>query len=375
MSILRDILGRTFQGGPLSKFIDENGSLFRVKDPSTVFLANVDMSREAYLARFCKRNKIPFFMPFIIEPKSGWIELLWPGTIIVSLDTDSRIADFQKEFGVRFLQKCGAPSFHAMKSIGVFNRFAESGIIIDEGAFRGKMVRIVKGPLTGFVPRSIRVVEDGSAEISLRLLGREVKAALPSGAFSIDLHLVSLDEAILGEGRIAGALDSKITEANSELVRYLQLHPEYMYQLAPQRFEDAIAEILADMGFEVQFTPRGGRDGGRDLFAVISLPIGRLLTVVECKRYSARNKIGSDIVERFIYTIDRKDNASCGLIATTSFFSGEAKAIEEKFKWRLKLRDFDGIREWLSQYGSWSSDGKSGLFLPKGRILPKIIPA
>ena len=124
-----------------------------------------------------------------------------------------------------------------------------------------------------------------------------------------------------------------------------------------------MAELLRDMGYEVELTPET-RDGGRDILAAFGLPHGEILTLVECKRFRPDRKVGIDILERFLWVMDRRDKASCGLIATTFYFSPEAIATERDYQWRLRLRDFEGLKEWLGKYGSWTRNNRMGLWLP-----------
>jgi restriction system protein len=116
--------------------------------------------------------------------------------------------------------------------------------------------------------------------------------------------------------------------------------------LSPRRFEELIAEILKEMGFEVKLTP-ATRDGGRDVFAYFNTPVGKLLTIVECKRYLPGNNVGIDVVERFLWTINEKDKASCGLIITTSQFTKGALALQKEYAWRLQLKAYEDLHEWL----------------------------
>lgn len=162
----------------------------------------------------------------------------------------------------------------------------------------------------------------------------------------------------------AQTINVQVAAVNEELIRYLSKHPNLMYDLSPRKFELLIAEIFADMGYEVELTPQT-KDGGRDILAVLNAPHGKILTLVECKRYRPDRKVEVDIVERFMYTIDRKDKASCGVIATTSFFTSGARTVERDHKWRLALKDFHGISDWLAQYGMWARHNAGGLWLPK----------
>lgn len=153
----------------------------------------------------------------------------------------------------------------------------------------------------------------------------------------------------------------------AELIKHLAKHPNLLYQLEPRRFEMLIAELLNDMGYDVELTPQS-RDGGRDILAALNLPHGKILTLVECKRFSPERKVGIDIVERFLWVLDRKDKASCGLIATTSDFSSDAIETEKQYQWRLSLKNFDGLREWLKQYGTWKQKTEAGLWVPDSSI-------
>jgi restriction endonuclease Mrr len=162
-------------------------------------------------------------------------------------------------------------------------------------------------------------------------------------------------------------LDLQFQTIDKELFKHLGNHPEILYKLAPRKFEEIIATILKDMGCEIELTPET-RDGGRDILAVFPSPFGKLMTIVECKRYAPHRKIGIEIVERFLWVLDRRDNASCGLIATTTYFSSEAKALENEFKFKLKLRDFAQIKEWIANFGKWTEAKNSGLWLPSALI-------
>ncbi|MEZ5358860.1 MAG: restriction endonuclease [Candidatus Zixiibacteriota bacterium] len=196
------------------------------------------------------------------------------------------------------------------------------------------------------------------------------RTTLVKVAKALDLQLNDLMDA----SKIPHDLPSNVVRVlgpiNDELIKYLAKHPERMYSISPRKFEYLVAEILRDMGAEVEIT-KETRDGGRDILAAIATPIGKLLTIVECKRLSPERKIGLDVAERFLWTIDNKDKASCGLIATTSYFSREAILLRDQYRWKLKYKDFEGLSDWLSQYGKWSHREKYGLWLPRMEIEDK----
>lgn len=162
----------------------------------------------------------------------------------------------------------------------------------------------------------------------------------------------------------AKTTETKFVEINREFMSYLAKHPDWMQQVTPRRFEEIIAELLRDMGCEVELTQQT-RDGGRDIFAAFQTPFGRMLGIVECKRYKPDARLGIDLLRNFLWVLEREDRANFGLIATTATFSSEAWKLQTHEQWRLKLKEFEHIKEWLKQYGKWAESDTSGLWLPK----------
>jgi restriction endonuclease Mrr len=174
----------------------------------------------------------------------------------------------------------------------------------------------------------------------------------------------ALDPSAARDDRIKADASVVVANVNEELIRYLARHPEETRVMPPRRFEQLIAEIFTDMGYSVHLTPET-RDGGRDLLAHFKLPHGETLTLVECKRFASDRPVGIDIAQRFLWVVDNKDRASGGLIATTSYFSPEALDLERQYQYRLALRDFEVLKEWLNRYGTWRRrNASSALWLP-----------
>lgn len=144
----------------------------------------------------------------------------------------------------------------------------------------------------------------------------------------------------------------QVSEIDAALIQYLRRNPEKMRDLPPRKFEELIAELLADMGCcDVQLTPQT-RDGGRDVLVVYPTPFGKMLGLVECKRYAAERPVQQAMVERFLFTIRERDRASLGIIASTSYFTKNSQLLERDYKWQLMLKDFEHLKGWLDQYGS-----------------------
>lgn len=160
-------------------------------------------------------------------------------------------------------------------------------------------------------------------------------------------ELYQSDETVeRGESQI---LRLDLQEINDELIRRLAERPELMRELNSRKFEELIAELLQDKGYEVTLTPPS-KDGGCDIFAIKRDDIGSALTLVECKRYAESNKVGVEIV-RGLYGVVSAEQATRGLIATTSYFTSGATAFRDKVQYRLSLADFGILSNMLRQFG------------------------
>ncbi|HEY1768997.1 MAG TPA: restriction endonuclease [Chthoniobacterales bacterium] len=151
------------------------------------------------------------------------------------------------------------------------------------------------------------------------------------------------------------AVQIDVGEINAELVRYLADNPEQMYELNPRKFEELVAELFRAKGYEIELG-RGRKDGGVDIRAFLRNDIGALLTLVQCKRYGPHRKINVDVV-RQLHGVVNRDNASAGVIVTTSTFTRDARSEQQRFEHRIQLAEYSHLAKWLREY---PQPGKSG---------------
>lgn len=144
------------------------------------------------------------------------------------------------------------------------------------------------------------------------------------------------------------AVQADVAEINAELVRYLALHPEEMYELNPRRFEQLVAELFRDKGYDIELG-RGTKDGGVDIRAFLRNDIGTLLTLIQCKRFGPQNKVNVDVV-RGLYGVVNRENASSGIIVTTSTFTRDARSEQEQLSHRIHLAEYTNLTKWLKEY-------------------------
>jgi len=148
---------------------------------------------------------------------------------------------------------------------------------------------------------------------------------------------------------ICPSVKIEIATVNEALIRYLSDHPQMIYNLRPRQFEELVAELFRDFGYEVVLTPRS-RDGGVDVRAIHKDSIGTLLYLIECKRHKPDNPVGVDVV-RALYGVAAAEQATYGILAATSYFTKDAQEFAKTVQYRLSLRDYDDLIMWLKQYG------------------------
>jgi HJR/Mrr/RecB family endonuclease len=131
------------------------------------------------------------------------------------------------------------------------------------------------------------------------------------------------------------------------LIERLQQYPDDLRVIDRHRFEQLIAELFSGFGYEVELTQRT-RDGGKDIIAIKRSEID-LRFLIECKRPDPGNPVGIKTV-RELYGVKVDDGASKAILATTTYFSPDAKIFSEKHRWELELKDFEAINGWIAKY-------------------------
>ena len=162
-----------------------------------------------------------------------------------------------------------------------------------------------------------------------------------------DLSDLSKTIAVPSPQLVTSVIPTIIT-ANEALVAQLKKQPEAIYNLPPRRFEELLAELLTDMGLEVELTP-ATRDGGKDILAYLNTDLGKLLCLVEAKKYRHDRKVGVDLVRKLYGTLCDSQANSAMLVTTSSFTSG-AQGFQQRHKHRLALREYADIVQWLQNH-------------------------
>lgn len=132
---------------------------------------------------------------------------------------------------------------------------------------------------------------------------------------------------------------------DSTVVRRLDANPKLLYSIAPREFEQLVAYLLEQRGYKVTLTP-ATRDGGKDLYLACKSDLGNFLYVVECKRYAPDQPVGVEMI-RALYGVVQAERATAGILATTSFFSKEAREFQGRLQFQIQLHDYYDLQRWL----------------------------
>ncbi|HWM90871.1 MAG TPA: restriction endonuclease [Thermoanaerobaculia bacterium] len=149
-------------------------------------------------------------------------------------------------------------------------------------------------------------------------------------------------------GHQGGLIEAQLLLANQEIKSFLAHHPDLLYKLSPRDFEVFIAEIMKDLGYTVELTPRT-RDGGFDIRLIHFGALGPWLCLVECKRYSPDNPVGVELV-RSLHGVRDIERANAAALVTTSYFTLGAIELQRRLGYQLSLHDFDCLKLWLERY-------------------------
>jgi hypothetical protein len=145
--------------------------------------------------------------------------------------------------------------------------------------------------------------------------------------------------------RITGAIVPDFTIISEELLRFMQKNPNMQQYLHWRKFEEMLATVFKNLGYDVELGPGSG-DGGIDLRLIQRSDIGTVLTLVQAKRYSENNTINLQPIQALFGALN-DEGATNAVLVTTSRFDPAAHRFAEKNRYRLELADPITIQRWI----------------------------
>jgi HJR/Mrr/RecB family endonuclease len=186
--------------------------------------------------------------------------------------------------------------------------------------------------------------------LAIRLIAEQSRRSSPDSlASQLQGLLYDVEKQIhVPRRELIAAIKPRLVIANDQVLKRLQSRPEDIHQIGHRKFEELIAELLSDMDFDVELTP-ATRDGGRDVLAYWNSPIGRLLCLVEAKKYRSDRPVGISLV-RNLYGTLMDEQATSAMLVTTADFSPDARKFEQRHKWQIGLKNYTDLVEWIENY-------------------------
>lgn len=154
--------------------------------------------------------------------------------------------------------------------------------------------------------------------------------------FNSDIVLPDKDLIVPSKDIITG-----VTIINDSLLKRAKDDPRIIDNISSREFEEMVCELLDKQGYNVKLTKQT-RDGGKDIIVVQKSVLGEFCIYVECKKYDKSNPISVRLV-RELYGTVMADNATAGMIITTSYFTRDAKEYRDKIKHRMTLKDYNAL--------------------------------
>jgi hypothetical protein len=139
-----------------------------------------------------------------------------------------------------------------------------------------------------------------------------------------------------------------------EIVQKRVNREKLLETLDPFDFEEVVAELLNDNGFDVFLTPRTS-DGGKDVIAAYSTDMGTNLMMVECKRRKTEKTLGPLEARALmgVFGMEKRKGKGydCAMLVTTAKKIGpSALECEDVFS-ELSIKDYNGLMNWIETYG------------------------
>jgi hypothetical protein len=141
-----------------------------------------------------------------------------------------------------------------------------------------------------------------------------------------------------------------LIDITPEFVQLLRGHPEEIFALSPDRFEELVCDRLREMGLIVERV--GGhsfrKDGGIDIVAWPASFVFPFLLAVQVKHHRVSSQqVGPAPVRELLGAIQNYP-FSLGLLVTNTTFTPDATWFASKRSGLLRLRDTTDLKRWLN---------------------------
>lgn len=140
-------------------------------------------------------------------------------------------------------------------------------------------------------------------------------------------------------------ISAEVNHACINIFKIIQDGAE-IYNLSSRAFEEFVAELFSQQGFNVELTPET-RDGGYDIIATKNIGGLPFMLLIECKKYAKGNPVGVSLVRSLLGVQgDRKANKA--VLVTTSRFTKSAKEFADRQQHLISLLDINDLMRMIN---------------------------
>ena len=158
---------------------------------------------------------------------------------------------------------------------------------------------------------------------------------------------------------VCGLVQHDIADVHEELYSYFAERPDDLYRLSWREFEILLFRIFQNQGFTCELGP-GSNDGGIDVRVLQRDPLGDILTLVQAKKFSPRNKINMSAVAA-LHGVADVENAQKSIFVTTSDYLPSARKFAGRTRIPMTLATSNDVREWCQNASAGIIRDKSKL--------------
>jgi hypothetical protein len=157
---------------------------------------------------------------------------------------------------------------------------------------------------------------------------------------------------------------NRIRDLIQEFLKQSNVKEHLIKNINADLFEELVADLLRNQGFDVFLTSRTG-DGGKDIWASTVLDERRVTALVECKVRGSKSALDPALARAVVgaYFIEkaRGVDVDCALMVTTSENIGpETLSIQQQIR-TFSVKHCGDVIEWIRHYG----EIRNGLWVPR----------
>lgn len=172
----------------------------------------------------------------------------------------------------------------------------------------------------------------------------------PGGSAFAKIALSQLDR---WQTELQSKSQSEVMNIVSPLVEEMTVlcgvKPERLDSLTPRQFEELIASLFRNHGFDVELTS-ATCDGGYDIVAAAHSGLKKETMLVEVKHFAPHRPVGVGII-RALYGVKSLNKASKAMLVTSSYVSQYAKKeFSRVIPWELDFVERKKLIDWCRSY-------------------------